>query len=157
MSLERRTAAYEIPLRARWQRARDRVVIRIGPGPGPGRADTIPTTGVVHVQDYQLLGVTVHDDKRLRLGLWLRQHFPPMPYRPGEPVPPNTVVYHTGARSAYFSLWPRLGEAEELHLERTVWLVRDEEGNYTAVQIPVTGRRGREDALGPAAGLLPSR
>ncbi len=157
MSPENRLAAYQVPLRARWQRARDRVEIRIGPGQAQGRVDSIPTTGVVHVQDYQFLGVTLYDDKRLRLGLWLRRHFPQTPYRSGEPVPPNTVVYHLGARSAYFSLWPRLGEAEELHLERTVWLVRDATGNYTAVQIPVTGRRGREDALGPAAGLLPSR
>ncbi len=157
MSATNSTVAYTVPLQARWRRDVDRVEIRIGTGKPQGKTESIPTDAVVHIQDYQLLGVTVYDDKRLRLGLWLREHFPSTAYQAGEPVPPGTVVYHNGARSAYFSIWPQLGEGEALRLERTAWLVRDEQGDYVAVEIPVTAKGGREDELGPAAGLLPKR
>ena len=143
-------------MRVLWVRSRDVIEIRfLDRRPAPERVTRADV--LAHIADYRLLGVTLSDTKRLRLGALLRAGRPPLNVAPGDPLPAGTILYDEAARTAYISLWPNLTGGQEQRVARNARLLLDGQGRLARIRIPVAGPKGEEDALGPAAGLLPRR
>jgi hypothetical protein len=153
------TNAYHVPYRVIWLQAKDAVELRVTVS-GRSREEQVHTQPVQIFLDAasgRMLGIGVADNKSLRLGLWLRQHWEESSLTPGEPIPFGTVAYDQGDGFAYFSVWPDLSENEIERVERRRGrVVLNEAGELLRIYFDVTLRH-RQDGLAGAVGYLANR
>jgi hypothetical protein len=150
--------AYSVPFRALWLQNQDRIELRItlSGRPKKPRVYNFPVTAHLDPMSKRLLGLLLADNKILRLGRWLREHWEELDLDPDDPIPAGTVVYDEGAQYAYFSLWPNLsGETPERAERRHAEVHVDDNGELTRIRLVTSIRRA--DGLAAAAGYLPTR
>jgi hypothetical protein len=150
--------AYSVPFRALWLKSQDKIELRItlSGKPKNPRIYGFPVTAHLDPMSKRLLGLLIADNKILRLGRWLREHWEEVSISPDEPIPAGTVLYDEGALYAYFSLWPNLSGEEPERAERRQAEVHVDENNELLRIRLITSIR-RADGMAAAAGYLPTR
>lgn len=150
--------SYPVPVRAVWQARNDlielRVLTRLPFEPEASRQEAI----TVHVGlGERILAVSVPDNKHLRLGQWLRQHWASVTPPTGEVE--IQVYYDEPGRVVHFA-FDDLELLERDYVRRALRTAEfrfSAEGHLCAILIPVRYRRRRDGELSASAGYLTTR
>ncbi len=161
--------AYKVPMRAVWLTQNDEIDVRVLTACKPDKDRILRHWVNIHLGDRQeLLGISLIDNRLLRIGQWLRQTWDEIPLA-NDGVTMNQVAYDEAGQIAYFGLVGGLpeevmqpaGSAAGVSagnvVQRRAEIRLSAEGTLCSIRIPVDTRRRQDGDLSATVGYLPQR